>query len=195
MHPIMETIVGTLNADGTTHLAPLGVHVPGGKELQLLPFRPSRTLDNLARAGVAVVNYTDDVRVFAGCLTGRRDWPLADAGALPVRRLRDALAHAEVRVTETRDDKVRPRFTCAVVGETTHRPFRGFSRAQAAVIELAIVASRLHLLPPEEVAETLARLRVAHQKTAGENEKTAWRWLCEKIEQHAKHAERGAPAA
>ena len=43
----------------------------------IAPFAPSRTLDNLAAVPQAVANYTDDVRIFAGCLTGRREWPLA----------------------------------------------------------------------------------------------------------------------
>ena len=41
----------------------------------LSPFRPSATLEHVLREKCAVVNYTDDVRIFAGCLTGRYDWP------------------------------------------------------------------------------------------------------------------------
>ena len=42
-----------------------------GEIIVIAPFRPSTTLDNLLGRGCAVVNYTDDVRIFAGCLTGR----------------------------------------------------------------------------------------------------------------------------
>lgn len=190
---IRETIVSTLNADGSTHLSPLGVHVENEESLKLLPFRPSRTLDNLSRdtAARAVINYTDDVRVFAGCLTRQGDWPLSDCAHGGVKRLRDALAHAEVRVVATDDDEVRPSFTCVVEHRETHRPFLGFNRAQAAVIELAILVSRLRFLPMETVLEEMERLRVAHEKTAGERERVAWRWLSDKIsahrENHANH--------
>ena len=183
-NPIKETIVCTQNDDGTTHITPLGVHVVGKDKLLILPFRPSRSLENLERTGEAVVNYTDDVRVFAGCLTGRRNWDLMPCEILPVQRLSNALAHAEVRVTEIHEDDIRPGYTCTVICERTHRPFRGFSRAQAAIIELAILTSRLNRLPFDEIAEALDRLRIPLEKTAGEDEKTAWRWLCEKIKQH-----------
>ncbi|HLF95882.1 MAG TPA: DUF447 domain-containing protein, partial [Methylococcaceae bacterium] len=76
---IREVIVSTTDRAGQPHLAPMGVHEAGEGLLAILPFRPSTTLDNLLETGCAVVNRTDDVRVFAGCLTGRRDWPLAPA--------------------------------------------------------------------------------------------------------------------
>ncbi len=59
-------------------IAPMGIR-RRGELVVIAPFRPSTTLDNLLGFGCAVVNYTDDVRVFAGCLTGRYDWPLVEA--------------------------------------------------------------------------------------------------------------------
>ena len=72
---IRETIVTTVNAQGEPHIAPLGL-IAEGEHWIMAPFHPSTTLDNLRQAPFAVANFTDDVRVFAGCLTGRRDWPL-----------------------------------------------------------------------------------------------------------------------
>ena len=76
---IRESIVITLNPNGAPHIAPIGVIVePTG--LVVAPFRPSSTLDNLLARKQAVVNYTDDVRIFAGCIPGRRrDWPTRPA--------------------------------------------------------------------------------------------------------------------
>ncbi|MDQ5940081.1 MAG: uncharacterized protein QG557_1031, partial [Pseudomonadota bacterium] len=70
---IQELIVTTQNTAGHVHLAPMGIHIHGD-EIHILPFRPSTTLSNLLETKTAVLNYCDDVRVFAGCLTGRRDW-------------------------------------------------------------------------------------------------------------------------
>ena len=181
---IRETIVSTQNADGSTHLSPLGVHVDADSSLTLLPFRPSRTLDNLSRSGEAVVNYTDDVRVFAGCLTQHGDWPLSACEHVAAKRLSDALAHVEVRVTLADDNETRPVFACDVIHEATHRPFLGFNRAQAAVIELAILVSRLHMLPMEKIVSEMEFLRTACEKTAGERERVAWGWLSDKIIAH-----------
>jgi hypothetical protein len=173
---IRETIVTTRRAGGDTHIAPMGVHERGA-ELIVAPFRPSATLENLQRNGCAVINYPDDVRVYAGCLTGRREWPLCDAERVPVMRLRDCLAHTEIQVSRMEDDELRPRFHCRIVHEATHAPFHGFNRAQAAVIEAAILVSRLHMLNPERIEREIAYLRIAVDKTAGEREREAWGWL------------------
>ena len=145
------------------------------------PFHPSTTLENLRRTPFAVANLTDDVRVFAGCLTDRRNWPLAPSEIVAVPRLKASLAHLELAVVETREDALRPRFVCRVVHRAAHAPFEGFNRAQAAVIDGAVLVSRLHLLPRAEVEAEMKRLAVVVGKTAGESETEAWGWLVEKV--------------
>src|SRR5580704_12394299 len=66
---IRETIVTTMSSVGEVHIAPLGIIVDEGGFI-IAPFRPSTTLENLRAVPFAIANYTDDVRVFAGCLTG-----------------------------------------------------------------------------------------------------------------------------
>jgi len=183
MPMIRETIVTTANAEGRVHLAPLGI-IAEGDGFVLAPFRPSTTLENLRVVPFAVANYTDDVRVFAGCLTGRRDWPVTAAASIPVARLAGALAHAELAVTHVTEDDQRPRFHCRVVHRASHAPFAGLNRAQAAVIEAAILASRLDFLPREKIEQEIEYLRIAVEKTAGAAEQEAWGWLMEKIRSH-----------
>lgn len=180
---IYETIVTTLNADGSVQIAPMGLRRVDGLYL-IAPFKPSTTLANLLRSGQAVVNLTDDVRVFAGCLTGRYDWPLQAAEVVTGRYLEAALTHLELQVERMEDDEQRPRFYCRALHEGTHRPFYGFNRAQAAVLECAILVSRLHRLPEEKITQELQYLQIAIDKTAGKREREAWDWLLERIEQH-----------
>ncbi|MGH6734678.1 MAG: DUF447 domain-containing protein [Methyloceanibacter sp.] len=187
MPMIRECIVTTLNGEGRTHIAPLGL-IQEGDGWIIAPFRPSATLDNLRITPFAVANFTDDVLVFAGCLTGNKDWPLRSATHVPGTVLEGALAHAELEVASVEEDDQRPRFHCRVVYEASHAPFKGFNRAQAAVIEAAILASRLHMLPREKIEQELAYLQIAVEKTAGPREHEAWRLLVEKIEDHYKHA-------
>jgi hypothetical protein len=184
MPMIRECIVTTINAEGAVHMAPLGL-IAEGEGWIIAPFRPSTTLDNLQAVPCAVANYTDDARVFAGCLTGRKDWATAGAGdGFVVPRLAVALAHAELEVTRLTLDDQRPRFHCRVVNEVIHAPFRGMNRAKAAVVEAAILASRLHMLPQEKIDAELAYLQIAIDKTAGPEEREAWGWLMEKIAAH-----------
>jgi hypothetical protein len=192
MPMIRETIVTTVNPAGAVHIAPLGIIAEGDGWI-IAPFHPSATLDNLRATPFAVANYTDDVRVFAGCLTGRKEWPITASESVPVPRLADALAHAELAVTHVTEDAQRPRFHCRVVRLDAHAPFRGFNRAQAAVIEAAILASRLHMLPRAKVASEMAYLEIAVGKTASAAELEAWSWLTEKIRAYYANANARAP--
>jgi hypothetical protein len=183
MPMIRETIVTTIGAEGRVHLAPLGIIVEGDGFI-LAPFRPSTTLENLRAVPFAAANYTDDVRIFAGSLTGRREWPTTASDKIPVPRLAGALAHAELAVTRVSEDEQRPRFHCRVVHRVSHAPFEGFNRAKAAVIEAAILASRLDFLPREKIEREIEYLRIAVEKTAGAAEQEAWGWLMDKIREH-----------
>ena len=187
---IRETIVTTRDAGGRVHIAPLGLIEEEGGVI-IAPFRPSTTLENLLSNPHAVANYTDDVQVFAGCLTGRRDWPVRPATIVPGVVLEQALAHDELAVVRVDNDPQRPRFHCRVVHAETHAPFRGFNRAQAAVVEAAILVSRLGMLPAEKVDREVEYLRIAVDKTAGPRERQAWEWLMQRIAEH--RAGGGAP--
>jgi uncharacterized protein len=180
---IRETIVTTANRQGRVHIAPIGI-IADGDSWIIAPFRPSITLENLQAVPFAVANYTDDVRVFAGCLTGRTDWPTVAAEKVPVPRVAGALAHAELAVANVTDDPLRPRFHCGVLHTASHAAFRGFNRAQAAVIEAAILASRLDFLSRDKVEREIAQLQSAVQKTAGPVEEEAWSWIMERIAIH-----------
>jgi uncharacterized protein len=192
MPMIRETILTTVGGDGRVHIAPIGI-IADGEGWIIAPFRPSTTFDNLIAVPFAVANYTDDVRIFAGCLTGRSAWPTTASDNVPVPRLAGALAHAELAVVEVTEHEERPRFHCAVVHRRSHAPFIGFNRAKAAVVEAAILVSRLHFLPREKVEAEIAYLAIAVEKTAGAEEAKAWAWLMEAIRAH--YADKAPPAS
>jgi hypothetical protein len=89
-----------------------------------------------------------------------------------------------LQVESVSDDSVRPRHFCRVVQEETHAPFAGMNRAKAAVLELAILVSRLSMLPREKIETEITYLSIAIEKTAGPDEREAWGWLMEKVEAH-----------
>jgi uncharacterized protein len=180
---IRECIVTTADRSGKVHIAPLGI-IADNDGWIIAPFRPSATLDNLAEIHFAVANYTDDVRIFAGCLTGRRDWPTVAVEGVAVPRLQAALAHSVLEVVRVEDDSVRPRHFCRVLAEEMHAPFTGLNRAKAAVVELAILVSRLGMLPRDKIETEIAYLAIAIEKTGGEEEKEAWSWLMQRVTEH-----------
>lgn len=183
MPMIRETIVTTVDAGGRVHIAPLGL-IAERDGWVIAPFRPSVTLDNLAAVPFAVASHTDDVRIFAGCLTGRRDWPTVPVENCPVPRLEAALAHTVLKVESVADDGMRPRHFCSAVAGEIHAPFGGMNRAKAAVLELAILVSRLHMLQRDKVEAEIAYLAMAVSKTAGPEESEAWGWLMKRVKEH-----------
>ena len=187
---IRETLITSTSPEGVTHIAPMGVHVLDDAML-IMPFRPSTTLTNILATRHAIMNYCDDARIFAGCLTGRRDWPLVAAERVPGQRLAGALTHAELELVRIEDDELRPRLYCRVAHEINHAPFRGFNRAQYSVLEAAILVSRLHMLPWSKIEAELEYLRIGLDKTAGPHELEAWGWLMEKVEAFRREAQAG----
>lgn len=128
------------------------------------------------------MNFTDDVRIFAGCLTGRKQWPLTDEDTVNGKRLQAALAHKELRLQEYQDDEVRPRLLCSVEHAAVHAPFDGFNRAQFSVLEAAILVSRLERLEWPRIRAELDYLQIGLDKTAGPAELEAWDWLMQRVE-------------
>jgi len=184
---IQETIVTTQNRSGIAHIAPMGIHV-NSDGIIILPFRPSTTLNNLLECKTAVLNYCDDVRVFAGCLTGRRDWPLTVAEKITGQVLQCALAHTEVELVRIEEDPTRPKLFCKAVYTANHAPFKGFNRAQYSVLEAAILISRLNRLPMEKIESEIDYLRIGLEKTAGDRELEAWGWLMAVIDNYKAEA-------
>jgi hypothetical protein len=70
-----------------------------------------------------------------------------------------------------------------------HAPFKGFNRAQAAVIEAAILVSRIQMLPREKVEREIGYLEIAVGKTASAAEEEAWRWLIDRIQRFYAEAD------
>jgi hypothetical protein len=180
---IYETIVTTVNTLGDAHTTPFGIRMQDGLVV-ISPYKPSATLENILATENAVLSLTDDVRVFAGALTGRKTWSLTAAAKVYGFRLVDTLAHKELKLVKVEDDELRPQLFLEVVYEAQHASFQGFNRAQAAVIELAVLVSRLKRLPMEKIQQEMDYLRIAIDKTAGDRELEAWSWLTEAVSNH-----------
>jgi len=75
----------------------------------------------------------------------------------------------------------RARIVTRVVHRGVRREFIGFNRARHAVLEAAILATRTHLLPADEIRDEFARLQVIVDKTAGPREREAMALLTDYV--------------
>jgi hypothetical protein len=182
---ILEGIVTTLAADGTVNVAPMGPHIdPPASDgtlthFVLRPFRTSQTYANLKAHGEGVLHVTDDVLLLARAAVGALDPlpPLLPAAHVRGWVLAGACRYHEFRVLACDDTAERVRFEAEVMHTGRLRDFFGFNRAKHAVVEAAILATRIALLPAEEIAAEYRRLAVLVEKTGGPQEREAFALL------------------
>jgi hypothetical protein len=132
-----------------------------------------------------VLHVTDDVLLLAQAAIGRPD-PLprlVPAEDVEGWILADCCRWYAFRVTSLDDRQERTRIEAQVVGCGRLRDFFGFNRARHAVLEAAILATRVGLLPAEEIFAQLERLRPLVAKTGGPTEERAWLLLDDYIRQ------------
>jgi hypothetical protein len=169
---IIESIVTTVDANGSINFAPMGVEW-GDETIVLKPFLETTTFRNLSATGVAVVNLTDDAMLFAQGAISSPQFPFIPATIVKGAVLEAACSWRELRVVTIDATPPRSRIEAQVVHRGTRREFIGFNRARHAVLEAAILATRTHLLPAEQIREEYARLQVVVDKTAGPREREA----------------------
>lgn len=189
MDPILEGLVTTLDPDGSLHLAPMGPRIlDTGGRLLLRPFPTSRTCRNLKAFGEGVFHVTDDVMLLAKAALNKADTP-AHRAAHVVRGyvIADACRTMEFRVTSIDESQERVHILASIVYRETLRDFFGFNRAKHAVLEAAILATRLHLLPFDEIAMEYRKWKVIVDKTGGKQELEAFDYL----QAHLKNVQHG----
>ena len=95
--------------------------------------------------------------------------------------LADCCSWREVEVRSIDSTPPRSRIETTVVHRGTRRDFVGFNRACHAVLEVAIYATRVHLLPRAFLDSELTRLQTIVDKTAGPHEHEAMALLTDYI--------------
>lgn len=180
---IIESIVTTVDGEGRVNCAPMGVEWDGSEQsaIVLKPFLETATFRNVVATRAAVVNITDDVRVFARAAISNPEYPTVPAAVVRGVVLEDCCAWRELVVSTIDSTPPRSRIETRTVHRGTRRDFIGFNRARHAVLETAIYATRLHMLSREFVESEVARLQVIVDKTAGTRELEAMALLADFI--------------
>lgn len=174
---ILEGIVTTQNSAGDVNVAPMGPIVDDSMESFVLrPFQTSTTYKNLKGHPFGVLHVVDDVLLLAKAAIGRlEETPETfQAITIPGRVLKSACRWYEFELESLDDSKQRTQIEARVIHAGRLRDFFGFNRAKHAVLEAAILATRVHILPADEIVAQIDALRAPVDKTAGPNERAAF---------------------
>ena len=95
----------------------------------------------------------------------------------------DACRWYEFEIVDFDDSDDRTRLEAKVVHTGRLRDFFGFNRAKHAVLEMAILATRLHFLDWDHVSDAYDRLSEIVGKTAGPDELAAHDFLQTHVKQ------------
>ncbi len=160
---ILEGVVTTVSPAGNVNIAPMGPQLLGDpydkvRRFVLRPFRTAKTCKNLLALGEGVLHVTDDVLLLAKAAVSDLEPPPPLQPAVNVRgwALSGACRWYEFRITNCDARSERVQFDAEVVHAEHRRDFFGFNRAMFAVVEAAILATRIKILPGEAIESELA---------------------------------------
>jgi hypothetical protein len=169
---IVECIFSTLNSAGEPNFAPMGL-VWGEREIIVRPFVQTSTYQNLQATGYGVASITDDIQAYIKTSLLREALPHFAAKVVPGAVYQEACSWRELQVVAAKDDGLRADVQCRVLENGWLREFIGFCRARNAVIEAAIIATRLQFYDPKWTLERLSDYAEIVAKTGDEPEKLA----------------------
>jgi hypothetical protein len=190
---ILEGIVTSLSGENSLNVAPMGPDVePLGKleRFILRPYRSSTTFANLKARGEGVFHVTDDVLLLAQAAIGTLLQPFPatrPASRVDGAILADACRFYEFRVVEIDEREDRTTILAETVASGRHRDFFGFNRAKHAVLEAAILATRVAWLPVRDLLLEFRKLEVLVVKTGGPDERAAFELLNRFLREAAAH--------
>ncbi len=177
---IIETIFSTLDAEGRPNFAPMGL-LWGVDSVTVRPYRDTQTCRNLLSTGCGVANSTDNVLAYVQTALYNTVLPFSPAQAIEGIVFIQACSWRELEVEDAGGTGDRAEIRCRVVHTGRRKDFLGFCRAANAVIEAAILATRIDLLDRKVVEETMAGFDTIVEKTGGTIEKEAMKLVWEYI--------------
>lgn len=191
---IIEGLLTTTTSDGSPHVAPMGPVVD--EDLQswtLRPFASSTTFRCLQANPHCVFHVVDDVlpvvQAALGLPTSLSFEPLTGATGRDNSKhtgdnatdgawiIASACHWYHLQVTDWDTSQPRSLAKTRLIEQRVQRPFWGWNRAKHAILEVTILASRIHLLEREAIDAQLFHHETAIDKTAGTRERQAWQLL------------------
>lgn len=175
---IIETIFSTIDESGNPNFAPMGL-LWGDEDVTVLPYRTTQTFRNLHSNGCGVANITDDVLAYVQSALYQAVLPHFSAKAIKGIVFEGACSWLELEVVSTGDSDERAEMRCRVMHTGRQRDFLGFCRARGAVIEAAILATRVGLYSRKAVEDKLIPYGEIIEKTGAAIERQAMQLIYE----------------
>jgi uncharacterized protein len=182
---IVETIFSTLDESGRTNFAPMGI-VWDEEIVTIRPFKSSDTWRNLSSSGYGVANISDDVLAYVRCALYDAVLPHFPAKVVPGVVFKSACSWREVAVVSQTGTDERAELRCRILFEGRQRDFLGFRRAGNAVIEAAILATRLKFFDRTTVFERMKQYAEIVGKTGDENDRQALQLVHDYMQQRGR---------
>lgn len=189
---IIEGIVTTLDPNGEANISPMGPVLDQSRQLiELRPFAGSRTLANLLVRPSGVFHLTDDALLIAQAVT--KHWvepPLLERAIhVPGWVIPAACSWHEFQCGFVDQTNNRAVVKATIVASGRGVDFGGFNRAKHAILEAAVMVSRLDFLPLAEVELALQNAQRLCDKTGGSRERLAFDVLRSFVKAHQSHGE------
>jgi hypothetical protein len=173
---IIEGIVTTLDSNGEANISPMGPVLDLPRQtIEFRPFVGSRTLANLIAHPMGVFHLTDDVLLVAQAVTKRWVEPphLEQATHISGWVIPAACSWHEFKCGFVDQSSNRATVKANIVASGRGPDFGGFNRAKHAIIEAAVMVSRLDFLPHPEIELALQNAERLCEKTGGPRERLA----------------------
>jgi uncharacterized protein len=182
---IIETIFSTIDEQGNPNFAPMGLICSDGV-IKVRPHRNTRTFRNIIATGHGVANLTDDVLAFVQSGIFNEVLPCFPAKVIPGVVIKKTCSWWELSVESMNNSSDPAEMDCRMLHKGTCREFAGFCRAGGAVIEAAILATRLDFVNHDMILQKLIEYAEIVEKTGGNSEIKAFQLVREYIQQRTR---------
>ena len=154
---IVETILATMNSDGSVNLAPMGVTRRGSLNLEVNPFKTSQTYRNLKQAGPVCINVTSAPELFLQTAFKNVEFKGFRKPKTKGLRLEHSDACVMVEVLKLVDaSELQSKALCSVMSvELTNTTPQAFSRGRAEALEAVIHATRIQAFHEQDLSKPL----------------------------------------
>jgi hypothetical protein len=196
---IIEGIVTTLDPNGEANISPMGPVLDLPRQtIEFRPFVGSRTLANLLARPMGVFHLTDDALLIAQAVTKRWVEPphLKQATQILGWVIPAACSWHEFKCGFVDQSSNRATVKANIVASGRGPEFGGFNRAKHAILEAAVMVSRLDFLPLPEIELALQTAERLCDKTGSPRERLALEVLQTFVNAHeTTHSGSSEPAA